>query len=280
MKARKRVDNRFNKKPSKAKGGGDWGATRQASEPSRKWGRYVMAVVFLIVSSFGVAHLDWQAVYAKAYKSANRPLANITIEGEFKFVSKEDLQSLISSKLDGSFVDLDLQDVKLAIEENAWVDYVTIERIWPDSLLLKVAEHKPIARWNGNGFISNDGELIKSGDNVFLMDLPLLSGGERDSREVAKNYVSFSNILNVSNLKLSGLRVDENMSWIIDVDNAFTLVLGRYEIQQRLENFQYVFESYLEKKKHKINRVDMRYERGLAVEWKSDSEFVAASSVE
>ncbi len=267
------------KRRDRKKTGAEIGATRNAPESSFKWGRYVFALAFFAMSSYALMNVNWSSVYSKAYDSANRPLANISIEGEFKFVSKGELKSLISAKLDGSFVDLDLQSIKFAIEENAWVDSVTIERIWPDSLLLKIIEHKPIARWNDDGFINHEGELVKTGSNDVLASLPLLSGSEVNSKELAKNYVVFSEALHKNNLKLSGLGVDEKMSWTVDVGGEFTLVLGRFDIRERLENFQYVYKAYLETKKQKIKRVDMRYERGLAVEWTEESKFVAVRTL-
>lgn len=259
------------------------GATREQPRDhtnSLKWGRYLILVAALSAGFFGLAQINWGAIYHKAYVATNRPLANIKIEGEFRFVAKETLQSLISEKLDGSFVDLDLGAIKHAIESDPWVANVTIERIWPDSLKLAVKEHTPIARWNDDGFIASDGELIKVGSNGQLGHLPLLAGDQFSSRDLTKNYLAFSEILKSSALKIRDLKVDSQLSWSIAFEEGFLLVLGRDNIQERLESFSYVYAAYLKEKKVKLERIDMRYERGLAVKWKDESELVAASSIQ
>lgn len=256
------------------------GATREPNEEEKvpfKWGRAVVLVGFLSCVLYGGSQLHWDSIYKKAFEATHRPLANVKIESDFRFVSQQQLQDIISSRLHGSFVDLDLGDVKLTIEKNPWIEEVSIERIWPDSIKLKVKEHRPIARWNNNGYISNDGKLIIVESNETLMDLPLLSGAEGKSHEVTKNYLVFTEILKNSQLKVTGISVDKKSSWEINIDNTFSLVLGRQRIHERLENFQYVYEKHLKDQKTNIVRIDMRYEQGLAVKWK-ESALVAVSA--
>ncbi len=256
---------------------------KDLSGPPIKWGRYMLVVSFLFAAFFALGKMDWGAIYHKAYVATNLPLKNIKIEGEFRFVSKGDLQERISSKLDGSFVDLDLGAIKDAIESNPWVANVKIERVWPDSLKLKVHEHKPIARWNNDGFIASDGRLIISGDNSVLLGLPLLRGDESISEEISANYLAFSEILKASELKIQGIEADLKRSWSIEFEDGFVLVLGNESIHERLENFTYVFDAYLAKKKLKLEKVDMRYEHGLAIKWKEsdqkDNNLVAANAI-
>ncbi len=251
------------------------GATTIDDTAPTKWGRYVLLTIFIVIGGFGLTKVQWQAIYTKTYAATNKPLASISIEGEFRFVSKESLQQLISSHLNGSFVDLNLRDVKTAIEVNPWIDSVVIERIWPDSLKLKIEEHSPIARWNKHGFINREGELVKVKSNQVLGHLPLLSGLEVNANELTKNYVFFSELLKRSGLRIDGLSVDSVMSWVIQLDQGFDLVLGSDDIQSKIENFAYVYQQYLGSKKNQIDRVDMRYEKGLAVKWKKSSEYVA-----
>ncbi|MFL0804421.1 MAG: cell division protein FtsQ/DivIB [Agarilytica sp.] len=251
------------------------GATTTENKAPIKWGRYVVLTLGIFIGGFGLTKIQWQEIYAKTYSATNKPLASIKIEGEFRFVSRESLQQLISSRLDGSFVDLNLHEVKTAIEANPWIDSVLIERIWPDSLKLKIEEHTPIARWNKNGFINREGELVKVESNHVLADLPLLSGLEANTNELTKNYVFFSELLKRSGLRIDGLSVDSVLSWSIQLDQGFELVLGNDDIQSKIENFAFVYQQYLGNKKNQIDRVDMRYEKGLAVKWKQSSEYVA-----
>ncbi len=265
-------------KPRKSQKGATSIRTNAIDEPgesSIKWGRYLLLVVCLGFGMGTLTQIDWSAIYEKTYQATNRPLASIQIEGEFRFVSKQDLEKTISEKLDGSFVDLNLRDIKSAIEINPWVSGVHVERIWPDSLKLKIEEHTPIARWNSDGFINQYGNLIHVKSNKNLQGLPLLSGDDDKSDKLAKNYFFFSEMLKHSGLRIRSLSADDKMAWSILLDQGFELKLGAGDIQAKLENFQFVYLTYLNSKKNEIDRIDMRYEKGLAVKWKETTEFVA-----
>lgn len=274
---KKAADKKISAKKTLQKKGAVRSSTDSNGSKQIKWGRFVLIAVLFTASVAGLTQVKWQEIYQKTYQATNRPLASIKISGQFRFVSRVELEELISSQLDGSFVDLNLQEVKSAIENNPWIESVLVERIWPDSLKLKIEEHYPIARWNDDGFINRAGRLIKVESNEVLVDLPLLSGKDENSNELSKNYFFFSESLKRSGLKISALSVDNKMSWSLYLEQGFELVFGREDIQSKLENFKFVFETHLGKKINQIDRVDLRYEKGLAVKWKESSEFVAVS---
>jgi len=258
------------------------GATKSASPGGQiavkgKW-LFFLPILIAILSLF-FFRIDWNSVYEKAYMSASRPLAKVRIEGKFRFVKREDVKALISSKLDGGFVDLNLQSIKSSVESEPWIESVLIERVWPDNLKLKIVEQTPIARWKDNGFINREGELVVIESNKALIDLPSFSGDQQDSKELARNYLAFSEMLKNTGLQISGLEVDKKSAWTLHLKDGFTLVLGRENIRKRLEDFRYVFEEHLVKNKSKISRIDMRYESGMAVKWEYGHEWVAARSV-
>lgn len=242
-----------------------------------KWGRYLVFLICIASVAFGAQHVQWRKIYHKVYQSTNRPLANVRIESEFKYVSQLELEKLILKKLDGRFVDLDLGKVKTKIEENPWIESVVIERIWPDSLKFIINEQVPIARWKANGYFNRQGKLIKVSSNEVLAHLPLLSGDENQSDELARNYVMFTELLAASDLRVQSLTIDKKLSWTLQTED-FVLILGRGEIRQRLENFKFIYDSYLKINKSNIKQIDMRYEKGLAVEWQQVSQHVSVNT--
>lgn len=257
------------------------GATRSKKsftfDQCARWARFAICVCVVGVSGYGLSLINWDALANKIHSTTYRPLANVKIEGEFNFVSQQQLQDMLLSKLDGSFVDLDLREVKAALESNPWIDYVAIERIWPDSLKIRVVEHKPIARWNTDAYINHDGRLVKVDSNSRLAHLPLLSGADGKSTLVAENYVFFSNLLKNGELKITAIKLDEKMSWDVEINNEFSLILGNNDIHKKVENFKHIYDAHLHKSKEKISRIDMRYESGMAVQWKKGSEAIAAA---
>ncbi|VUD40322.1 Cell division protein FtsQ [Thalassocella blandensis] len=259
------------------------GATRTPNTHERnpvRWGRYVVGVFVLSGLGYGILQVDWQGIITKAENAAHRPIAQVHIEGEFIFISREKIQNLLTKRLQGDFVDINLKDIKAAIEANAWVNRVSIQRTWPDSLKVTIFEERPIARWSNSGFINREGKLIKADIGNLLDKLPQLSGIESKSGELTQNYLLFTKLLSKSQLKVAGLSVDEKYSWEILLDQNIRLKLGQGDIQKKLENFLFVYENYLknesqniaETKSKKIKSIDMRYDQGMAVQWESIAE--------
>lgn len=259
------------------------GATRSPDKKNAKpvrWGRYVVATFALVVIANGVMRIDWAGVAQKAGSATHRPVKSVVIEGEFSFISREKMQALLTDRLTGDFVDIDLRDVKSSIEANPWIHSVSIQRIWPDSLKVIINEERPIARWGESGFINREGLLIKAETHDLLNNLPLLSGVESKSVELTQNYLLFTELLSKSDLKVAGIQVDEKYSWEILLDKNIQLKLGQGDIEKKLENFLFVYEKYLKDVNNdaalaagnevkRIKSIDMRYDQGMAVQWET-----------
>lgn len=258
------------KAPKKVRGATSTTRKQSASEPGRVRGWIASFAKWMVIpclAMWGLAQVDWLSLKYKVQGMANKPLANISIKGEFEFLQKKRIQSVVSDSLDGNFVDLNLVELKSQIEADPWVYDVRLQRVWPDGLVITVIEQKPIARWGGDGFLNQFGELIHVENNKNLSKLPLLYGEERLSNEIAKTYLEMARLLASRGLNLKGLQVDNKRSWELVVDDGILLVLGQEDVIAKLQNFLLVYQQHLVGVKHTIKRVDLRYESGLAVEW-------------
>ena len=47
-------------------------------------------------------------------------------------------------------------------------DNAVVTRQWPDTLLIKIVEQQPIARWNSQDFLNLRGEIVKLHHQVAL----------------------------------------------------------------------------------------------------------------
>ncbi len=255
------------------------GATReQRRDPhhTRGLGRWFLVCLLATGLGYGLYSADWQGLADKVAHSAQRPVSKVSVEGDFHFVARDKVQHLLEQKITGNFVDIDLAEVKAAIEHNPWVEKVNIHRIWPDSLSVTILEQHPIARWGQKGFLNREGKLILSPLNGRLKHLPLLSGRDDKSGDVAKKYLEVSKVLSSSGLNVAGLDVDEKMSWTVTLKPAIKLVLGQENIQEKLKNFILVYEKQLKSIMNTVELVDMRYENGIAVRWVGEQHSLVA----
>lgn len=259
------------------------GAVRAKAAPTEK--RHLPLVrIFLLLSFLGVVgyfgfKVDWQSTYARASQLVTRPISSIEVRGEFRFISKDTIYALMNEKTDGSFVNLNLREIKSRVEGVPWVESVNISRVWPDGILLKVREQKPIARWGETGFINQYGEIVRARELGELDSLPVLFGDEKQGEEITRTYLDVAELLSANGVSLRGLFLDEKRAWTLQFNNDIEIILGRDDVIQKLRNFVYVYDKKLREHESDIEQIDLRYRSGLAVRWKAREEKIANSNI-
>lgn len=212
---------------------------------------------------------------------SERPLSSVQVEGEFRYVSKERTMEMISAELNGDFLQLDLMRLKAVVERDPWVEYAALGRRWPDILLVKIVEQKPIARWGEVGFMNQRGEIIHVEKLEGLQALPWLHGSEADASRILQQYQDLSKLLRARGLDVIALSCDQKKSWRLTLRNDIEVVIGRDHVMEKMRRFITVYDQYLDGLWSDVKAIDVRYTNGVAVEWLPEAEaskqFIKAS---
>ena len=115
-------------------------------------------------------------------KSVSMPLKYVRTEGVFQYLSKNELQTVLQPLVLTGFFDVDMQAIHVAVASLPWVDTVTVKRIWPDAIDIKVSERKPYARWGKNSLITEQGVIFTPKNTDQFQNMTVLMGPE--SQEV------------------------------------------------------------------------------------------------
>lgn len=254
------------------------GAVRKKSQavavkPSRKIGRYIALAILLVPLGLQLKNIPWAEIVPSVDVSVNEDahVSNVLIEGHFQYSDKMQLQLNIQKMLATDFVRLDIRALQAKLEAEPWYKTVSVERVWPSSLKVIIEEQQPIALWGHEAFINRYGEVIKVENIENLLHLPVLVGNDENAYKIAKDYLTMSQLMNRSELYISGLTVSSSGDWKMEVDRSFTIELGDKNISQRLERFVYLYGEQLGELKSEMALVDMRYKNGIAVRWKNTS---------
>lgn len=78
------------------------------------------------------------------------PVRRVSLEGEFRHVSRDLLGEAVAEAAHGNFYTLDLEAVRRAAEAIPWVHRATVRRRWPDGVEIAIREHELVARWNSD----------------------------------------------------------------------------------------------------------------------------------
>lgn len=227
--------------------------------------RKLGTVLFVIGLCFGIYWISGPV--AKVFE---RPIKSVVVEGDFNFISKQRATELIGNEIDGDFLQLDLMQLKNALLSDPWVEKVTLNRRWPDTLVVKISEQKPIARW-GDGFLNQRGEIVLIDDAGKLSGLPWLQGNEADAPEILQQYQDLSQLLRSRGLEVIALKCDNKKSWRLTIKNHVEIALGRDQVMEKMRRFVTVYDTHLSSVWLDVKAIDLRYTNGVAVRWVTDS---------
>lgn len=194
------------------------------------------------------------------------PVKKVRVMGALVHVNETMLSEAIAGKIQGGYFSLNVAQLRNVVENMAWVNTANVRRVWPDAVSISVIEEKPVAIWNHNALVNDQG-------NVFTPEIRKVSGlpefiaPEGTSQLVMEWFRVLQPGLEKKQLGISKLIIDARRAITLELKNGVVVVLGREAQLQRLSRFLFVFTRQLHRNIALIKKVDLRYSNGLAVEW-------------
>ncbi len=175
-------------------------------------------------------------------------------------------------RIRGNFFTANLDAVRTAFEAVPWVRKASVQREWPNKLIVTLEEHVALGTWGENG------QLISAKGDVFTAnlaeaeddaDLVALSGPDGSEKEVLAQYVEFKNWFAKINLAPDEVNYSSRYAWSLKLNNGMQVQLGRVQdattLKNRVDKLMTVYPQLLASLQDSIESVDMRYPNGLAL---------------
>ncbi len=217
--------------------------------------RYLGLLSLLIISAL---LLVGRLAYLFLADSDRFPITTIKVAASYQHVSHKELETVLSNYLDSSFFLLSVGRLQDELSSLSWIDKAYVERVWPDALKIKLVEKIPVAVW-GDELMTEDGTLFNKGSITKGLHLPQLHGPLAQQTEVLQVYKKLSKILSSYGLNAAGLKLRENQSWLLFLDNNAKIYLGKKEIETRLLRFCKAYPAVFAEKADELASVDLRY---------------------
>ncbi len=198
-----------------------------------------------------------------------QPIRQLKVSGADYPETPQKIRNALQPSLTEGFFSIDLEQVHQQVLSLPWVQYASVKRQWPASLVVSVAEYKPMALWNTNQYVTLAGQCI---EGPFPGEVPptlKLLGPIGQQARVVLQYLSFQRVLRSVALEIDTVILAERGAWEIRFTNGLTLRLGRYDVDNRLKRFLAAYVTHLSSIASEIQYVDLRYTQGFAVRWKS-----------
>ena len=243
------------------------GATRKrppAAEADRGWGFWCNGVLVMVAAAVVIAAAIQGGLYLRSI-----PVQQIRVTGELAYTRAEAIQEIVQPALRGGFLGADLLRIRESVEALPWVYRATVRRRWPAALELHVVEQLAIARWGDQGFLNHGGEIFSSSTVEDQQSLPLLQGPEGTAQELAAEYLRLTALLQPLGLTVSALHLDTRGQLEAELDGGLRILMGNRDFHERMRRFTAVYREHLADRGAGIERIDLRYESGLAVAFRT-----------
>ncbi|MHB1565565.1 MAG: cell division protein FtsQ/DivIB [Acidiferrobacter sp.] len=197
---------------------------------------------------------------------ARFPVRMIRFTGHFQNVPRDRLVAVASPFLQKNFYGLNLDAVTTAVHGVPWVGMVSVERRFPRTLVVHIADAQLVAHWAAGGFVSAAGEHLHLDGHKLPVGLPVFAGPRGAESKMVDAYMQFKTALAPLSLRVIALRLSARRTWRLKLAHGPVLVLGHHA-QKRLTRFAQVFPQ-ISDRLARMRRIDLRYTNGFAVSWR------------
>ena len=216
---------------------------------------FVSAMLMLVcAAAWRIAHFETFAV------------GEIEVVGDVTNVTREQVETIVFTELEGTFFTVDLGSAQAAFEKLPWVRRVSIRRHWPNRLEVAVEEHRELARWGNSALVNSYGEVFEGASNNRL---PMFDGPDGAYTEVTSYYLQFNEALSRIGRYVETVRVSERRAWRLLLDDGTVIELGRAGVIARLRAYVEAYERSVARLEGGASYVDLRYANGFTVRVKN-----------
>lgn len=214
--------------------------------------------------------------------SLDQPITRVEVTGELKQIDEAGIANWVQGQITEGVLRTDLNNLQIQLQARPWVARAAVRRKWPGVLHVSLQEHVPVARWNEKALLTAQGLVFEPQQLPMMDDAPLLMGVDSSSREVLRQFARLQAELAELSFRVVSVKKSERGAWLLqllsadalaaglsDQDALIEVALGKQELAAKLERFKNLYHSVLKEKINEIERVDLRYTNGIAVQWKT-----------
>lgn len=217
--------------------------------------------------------VGFQMLPAVASSEAVLPQAHrLYLQGQLEHTKDDEVLAAVEPYLGVDLLALDIDGLYEAVHALPWVTQAKIRRRWPDGVWVRVAEREAIARWGAASLLTPTGEVFSVPSDSVPQGLVHLHGPEGTERELLATYASTRRLLSTVDVQIDSLWIDPRGAWHMQVNNGLELLLGRHELNQRVQRFVDVVLGSLAPRLIEAQYIDLRYGNGFAVGWRPQTE--------
>ena len=197
------------------------------------------------------------------------PIKTIQLAGAFQHIDQQEMEKALWPFVGEGFFSLDIQRVRNVLSDRPWIESISIRRIWPDRLVVRIVEKKPVARWDNNHLISDKANVYAADTDAF-QSLPRVHSVNLSPLQALALYHGFAKQFLALDETLSLVAIDSRGAVDIELANGFRIKLGREDVERRIDRLVSIYRQQIKPRRTQIQQLDLRYSNGFAIAWKKE----------
>ncbi len=226
---------------------------------------------FGIVAAVSAAVL---AAVALLYAQLNQPVAQIRIEGQLSKEERRLVEAALSAHADSNILSVRLGAVLADVNALGWPQNVTVQRQWPDTLVLRINKQGVIAHWNGDRYLTSNGRVIDQAD--VTGDLPVIQVSSVAPELALATLQQLDESARMHGLRVAQLHHSASQGWWLKQSDGVRVNLGRDSSKAallvRYQRFLRVRGHLTAQQRAEIEYADARYANGVALKARTQTD--------
>ena len=201
-----------------------------------------------------------------AFSSADRLVSDVVVEGTLDTTHRAQVAAVLRGLESERLLSLDLQGARERILSLGWPAAVSLRRVWPSTLIVRVDKESTVAAWGDGHLLTGSGRLVP----VATQDvrLPGLFSPQTSPGAVLELYQRMTQALAEAGLAIDSLVEDELGQWTLTLRDGLVVYLGRSGMESRVREFARSYPRLVSSGR-RAEYIDMRYRNAVAVKWRA-----------
>ena len=234
-------------------------------------GAAVLMLLFLFAAA-GVAF-----VYSGMVAKDRWPIRWLDVDGVFERVNAEQVRAGLAPLVKGSFFTVDTVSMHAIVSKIPWVEQVSVQKVWPDTVKVVIEEHAPVAHWIDGNLLDGDGNPFQVPGADEIQGLPWLESPAGQMELVFENWQKFDDELAAIGQQIERLTLDPRGSWSARLSGGTEVRFGKGDIFKNLDRLVSAWAGLMHGQAIPPVSVDLRYTNGFAVLWPGNVDAVAGN---
>ena len=230
---------------------------------TKSWSLILLTKIIVIGLLFFLLWRTWDYT-----KHRNFPIKQVKIISACEHVDKKILQNTIESYAANGFFHLNAIGMKQQLLKMPWVYAISVQRKWPDTIIVNVVEQKAVLQWGDKSLVNDKGDVFIPPISTFPKELPVIFGPEEKELEIFALYQKAKQQFEPLDLSIKKIFLNPQHHWEILLSNNTMVYLKENDPLKQIKFLVDLYKRITASHDGAPKTIDLRYNtNGLAIKW-------------